>query len=294
MASQLPLVTARDDLILAGEPGSRWSNETGLVLYQLVCSFQNSCGWCIQMHHAIAPYWPLPWHRRCRCASQAVYPGALALPWVDYRKIFARLPAAKRRTAVGKSVDILIQKGILTLDEAVLPGRAKSLEEIAAEKGLSADDMIRVGVDPAIAERAANHPAIDHEAAHRERMRQRITGAIQEQPTAPASVPAKPSPAKPTTEAPKPPGDVLKAGNETLARIMRDAGLEPIAIPDFGDDQQAFQRWLMALLSADAIARISHLDWAILFAALDAQERLRKMFRKLGADHEKAMKATAK
>ncbi len=281
-------MTDRDDLILAGEPGTRWSNGTGLVLYQLTCSFQNSCGWCIGLHHAISSGFALPFHRRCRCTQEILIPGAIALPWVDYRKIFARLPAAKRRTAVGKSVDILIQKGILTLEEAVLPGRPKSLEEIAAEKGLSAEDMIRAGVDPEIARRAADHPAIDHEAAHRERMRQRIAGAIQEPPTLPASVPVKPSPAKPPTEPEKSPAELLGAGNETLAAVMRRAGMEPIPLPDFGGDPRFAQRWFQAMFPPSRVP-VSDLEWAILFAAVEAESRLRKMFKRLKVDEGKAM-----
>ncbi len=279
------------DPIISGEPGTRWRNDSGLVLFQLVCSFSNSCGYCINLHHAIAPYFNLPFHRRCRCVAEILIPGALALPWVDYRKVFGKLSAQKRRTAVGKSVAILIEKGIVTLEEAVTTGRPKSLEEIAQQKGLSADDLIRAGIDPEIARRAAIHPPITPEAAeaaHYEQMRQRISGAA----VVPAVVPVKTSPSKPSTEAAKPPGELLKAGNETLARIMAEAGVEPIAIPDFGGDVRSFRDWMTAILPPDALARVSDLDWIVMFAAVEAYEQLKKMFRRVGADHVKAMKAT--
>lgn len=285
-----------DDLVLAGEPGLRWSNSTELVLWQLRCSFANSCGYCISLHHAISGGFPLPFHRRCRCIQDPIFPGAIALPWVDYRKVFSRLPKAKRRSAVGKSVDALIESGRITLDDAVLPGRPKSLEEIASEQGLSADDMIQAGVDPQIAERAAGQPALTDEQAeeaHRRRVRQRLERPRPESPVPPASEPRRLPTSYPSHLPPTPPADLLRAGNETLGKIMRNAGLEPVPLPDFHGDIDALPRWLYGTLPHSLVFRISPEDWTILLAAVEAQERLRKVFRRLGANEQKAMEAAA-
>ncbi|CAB4130852.1 hypothetical protein UFOVP124_37 [uncultured Caudovirales phage] len=148
--------------IITGNPGERYTNNSGKVQYQLVVAFNNSCGFCIQRHHAIANYWPIPFHPRCNCRSVPVTPGSQAQPFVDFQAEIGKLSSARQSDVIGDGAWKLIQDGQIQWEDAVTKSRIKSLYEIAREQKLSVADMQKAGIPEHIAQKAydkVNNPA---------------------------------------------------------------------------------------------------------------------------------------
>jgi len=140
--------------IITGNPGEAWRNDGGKVQYQLVVAFINSCGFCIQYHHAIANYWPIPFHPRCNCRAVPVAPGQSAQPFADFEHEIDQLPHERQVEVIGDGAWKLIQDGQIKWEDAVTKTRIKSLYEIARDKNLSISDMKKAGISEATASRA--------------------------------------------------------------------------------------------------------------------------------------------
>ena len=65
-------------LIISGDPGTTWTNDSERVRYQFHAALINTCGVCLQYHQKIGAWWPIPIHYGCRCTQTAVKPGATA------------------------------------------------------------------------------------------------------------------------------------------------------------------------------------------------------------------------
>ena len=78
-----------DRIIYSGDAGTRFTNETGRVLYQFIAALNNTCGVCLQYHLKIsAAAWPIPIHYNCRCIQRMIKPGQQAQhEFTDYRKL---------------------------------------------------------------------------------------------------------------------------------------------------------------------------------------------------------------
>ena len=53
----------------------------------------------------------------------------------------------------------------------------------------------------------------------------------------------------------------------------------------------AMERWVIGTFPVSVVSMMSHEDWAILFAAVAARERLKKTFDRLRVDPDRAMRA---
>ena len=140
--------------IIEGEPGTRWRNDTDQVWYQLIVSWQNSCGRCAQFDHMIAPSWPIPFHRNCRCAQIPLYPGRTSRPFADFRRKVARLNRAQRERVMGRAALRLVESRLVEWRDVVTPDRIRDLHEVVLLRKLSVEAMVNNGVDPGVAERA--------------------------------------------------------------------------------------------------------------------------------------------
>lgn len=148
---------------LSGESGTRWRNDTGKVLYQLIVNWHNSCLQCIQFDHQIAPKWPLPFHRSCMCVALPIDPNGVARPFLDFRRRIGRLSKIQRGRVAGKAILRLVEAKVIRWEDVATADRVRSLDEIVAAKRLSVEAMVRNRVPRAVAERA-------HAAAQARRM----------------------------------------------------------------------------------------------------------------------------
>jgi hypothetical protein len=146
-------------VIFNGEPGAVFTNGTEKVLYQLIVNWENSCGLCCQNDRAIGPWWPIPYHRGCRCRIVAIYPGHAAEPYVDFRQKVADLPRGQQTRVVGRANLTLIEAGKVQWSDVVTSNRVRTLEEVASRKKLSVREMTDAGVKPSVAMRA--HAAVN-------------------------------------------------------------------------------------------------------------------------------------
>ena len=170
-----------DRVIINGDPGTTWTNDTEKVRYQFIASLNNTCGLCLQYHLKISAAWPIPIHYGCRCIQRAIKPGQTAQhPFCDYRELLDKMPQAEKRAAIGASNYKLLQSGLATWEDIVTPSRVRDFREVVAKKRLTVDQMVKHGVKPAEAKRAysAVHTA-EHEHIERQRreLLQKITGA---------------------------------------------------------------------------------------------------------------------
>lgn len=140
-------------IIWPGKPGATFQNTTDKILYQLICSWINTCGTCAQYHLAVAKWWP-KFHHGCNCESRPIYPNAKSAPYEDWREIIAGLPPDQQDKVVGKSVKQLIDAGVVTWSDVVTSNRVKLLREIVSIKQLSISDMTGAGVKQWFAENA--------------------------------------------------------------------------------------------------------------------------------------------
>ena len=138
-------------IILNGEPGTTWTNNTGVVHWQLHCALINSCGVCLSYHMAIAEWWPLLHHRGCNCKVRPVAIGATASPWVDFREVLRELPESQHEKAIGRSAYKLLEAGVIKWEDVVTSARVRPLYEVVARERLSIETMVKAGVPRSIA-----------------------------------------------------------------------------------------------------------------------------------------------
>ena len=141
--------------IITGAAGSRYTNNTGQVLYQFHCALINTCGRCLQYYLKISTSWPIPLHRNCRCWAVRLDPGSTASHgFADFGLILSKMSSADRATAIGASNARLLDSGLATLDDIVTPYRVRDFAEVVARTGLSIKAMTKAGVAVWIAKRA--------------------------------------------------------------------------------------------------------------------------------------------
>src|SRR3954466_13724706 len=103
-------------VVWPGTPGEKFTNDSDQILYQLICSWVNTCGQCAPYHLAIAKWWG-KFHRGCNCRSEPVYPGKTSQPYEDWKKIVDHLPPEERKKLVGVSNMKLIDAGVVKWDD---------------------------------------------------------------------------------------------------------------------------------------------------------------------------------
>jgi hypothetical protein len=140
-------------IVWPGTPGETFTNTTDKILYQLICTWNNTCGACGQYHLAIAKWWS-PFHRGCNCFSKPIYPDAKSAPYEDFREIIEALPPEQQTKVVGKSAKQLIDAGVVEWGDVVTSNRVKLLREVVSIKKLGIMDMIDAGVSKRVAEEA--------------------------------------------------------------------------------------------------------------------------------------------
>jgi hypothetical protein len=168
-------------VIIDGEPGTTWTNDTEKVRYQFVCALINTCGTCLQYHMKIGAWWPIPIHHGCRCHQLMIKPGADAPhEFVDYRELLDKMPPAEQAAAIGASNYKLLKAGVVKWEDIVTRSRVRDLREVVAKKKLTVEEMTKAGVGQRWAEEA--HAAVhtpEHEivAAKRQELLQKLVGA---------------------------------------------------------------------------------------------------------------------
>lgn len=141
-------------VIWQGNPGEVHTNDTHRFQYQMVCDLVHTCGVCLQYHLAISNWWPIPFHRNCRCSQRPVPPGKSARPFESFRRILEGLEPHQQTEAIGKSNYRLLEAGAVKWDDIVTPTRVRSLKEVVAARKLSIPAMERAGVRPDLARNA--------------------------------------------------------------------------------------------------------------------------------------------
>lgn len=145
---------ASSRIIWNGNPGEVWVNNTGRLKYQLIVNYRNSCGLCIQYDKAISNWWPLPFHRNCRCRQCLVLIQGTAAPFVDFRNTLRGLSKLQQTEAIGRANFKLLESGAVKWETIVTPTRVRSLTEVIKDAGLSLKDLQAAGVRHDIAEAA--------------------------------------------------------------------------------------------------------------------------------------------
>jgi hypothetical protein len=170
-----------DRIIYDGDAGTRFTNNTGKILYQFIAALQNTCGVCLQYHLKISAAWPIPIHYGCRCIQREIDPGQTAPhDFVDYRRLLDEMPTDQQAAAVGASNYRLIKSGLVQWDDVVTRNRVRDFREVVANKRLTVKQMTDNGVKKYQAEKAHNavhtpeHQAVEE---HRRRLLQQLTGA---------------------------------------------------------------------------------------------------------------------
>jgi len=166
-----PNVIAAQRVIWNGEPGTRWTNDTGVVKYQLICRLRNTCGFCLQYHLAIGARWGIILHHGCRCKQVPIQPDAEAPhPFVDFRELLDNLPHHEQVAAIGAGNYRLLKEGLADWSDIVTPTRVRDLREVVAIKKLSLQELLDAKIKPQFAEEA--HNAVhtpEHELVERHR-----------------------------------------------------------------------------------------------------------------------------
>jgi len=170
-----------DRIIYDGDAGTRFTNNTGRVLYQFIASLQNTCGLCLQYHLKISAAWPIPLHYGCRCIQRMVKPDAQAQhEFVNYRELLDGFDESQKAAAIGASNYRLLKTGLAKWDDIVTPNRVRDFREVVARNNLTVKQMTDHGVKKYQADKAysavhtAEHQAV---AAHRAKLLQQLTGA---------------------------------------------------------------------------------------------------------------------
>jgi hypothetical protein len=168
-------------VIISGEAGETWTNDTDRVRYQFIAALNNTCGVCLQYHLKISAAWPIPIHYNCRCIQRQIKPGAKApQPFCDYRKLLDAMSPADQAAAIGASNYRLLKSGLAKWDDIVTPNRVRDFREVVARNRLTVDQMVKHGVKKYQAEKAyADVHTTEHERVARERaeLLQKLTGA---------------------------------------------------------------------------------------------------------------------
>jgi hypothetical protein len=299
---------------ISGEPGERWLNDKGVVYWQIFTSLVNVCGSCLQHHGKIAPYWGIPWHRGCRCYLKPVAPCQYSQPFVSFRKLLESMGESAHDAAVGKANWKLIQAGLVKWSDVVTDYRVRSLHEVVAREKITVAEMIKAKIDRKTAEEAY---AMVHTPAHQifeaqikkaagklkeagltdeqivrgfaEKIVPRITG-ISPQNVKPIEIPKGQKVDWEGSRIEGGPVAPIVAGNVILERIRRGTATEPIRMPDFHGSTTTMWEWVTKTFP-DTVDTLSKEDWAALVLAVEAQEKLRPVFKKLNIDPEKAFKA---
>lgn len=146
MATATAVKPGSKRVVIAGEPGETWTNDTTKVQYQLKANWRNSCAVCIQFDRQIGPLWPTPFHRNCSCTQGAVYPGKTSEPFVDFRDKIRELEPAEQTRVMGRSTFVLVETGVVKWDDVVTTGRIRSLREVVARNKLDVETMVKAGV----------------------------------------------------------------------------------------------------------------------------------------------------
>jgi hypothetical protein len=170
-----------DRIIYDGEAGTRFTNDTGKVLYQFIAALQNTCGVCLQYHLKISAAWPIPIHYNCRCIQRLVKPGQQAQhDFCNYRELLDGFDEAQKTAAIGASNYRLLKSGLAKWDDIVTPNRVRDFREVVARNNLTVKQMTDHGVKKYQAEKAysAVHTAEhEHVARQRAELLQKLTGA---------------------------------------------------------------------------------------------------------------------
>ena len=141
--------------VITGAPGERYRNDTERPVWQFVADLANTCGLCLQYHHAVGHWWPIPLHINCRCTQVRVPPGQLAPhAFVDFQHVLAEMPASQQTAAIGRACYQLLERGVIEWRDVVTPSRVRTLEEVVARKRLTVDALEKAGVRPGTARRA--------------------------------------------------------------------------------------------------------------------------------------------
>jgi hypothetical protein len=130
----------------SGEPGTVWTNDTTVVLYQNIVAFANSCGLCIADANKIGPWWPNPRHRGCKCRQTPIFPGKKAAPFLDFWEEIQKLDVAQRNRVVGASNLLLIEAKVVRWEDVVTKTRVRDFGEVVANRGLTLADLKKAGV----------------------------------------------------------------------------------------------------------------------------------------------------
>ena len=86
-------------VLITGEPGTFWTNNTPKVRYQFVALLKNTCGYCLQYHLQIGPNWGIPLHDNCHCKQFPIRQGMKAPhAFADYRQILDDMPWDQKGT----------------------------------------------------------------------------------------------------------------------------------------------------------------------------------------------------
>jgi hypothetical protein len=160
-----------DRVIYSGEAGTRFTNETGKVLYQLVASLINTCDFCLQYHLKISGPWGTPLHYGCRCSQRQIKLGQEAPhDFCDYCKLLEEMPEHDKAAAIGASNYRLLKSGLAKWENIVTPNRVRDFREVVAKKKLTVKQMTDHGVKRYQAQQAysAVHTA-EHEHVERQR-----------------------------------------------------------------------------------------------------------------------------
>ena len=167
-------------IVWQGKPGEVYVNDTDRFKYQMVCDLVNTCGTCLQYHLAISNWWPIPFHRNCRCHQVPIKPGQSASPYRDFREVLDGLSDAQKAEAIGASNYKLLKDGVVTWDDIVTPTRVRTLKEVVAAKKLTVDEMVASGVDKRLAQAAyaeVHTPEQEIIRQHRQELVQRLETA---------------------------------------------------------------------------------------------------------------------
>jgi hypothetical protein len=158
-----------DRIIYSGDAGTRFTNDTGQVLYQFIAALQNTCGVCLQYHLKISRGWLIPIHHNCRCIQRMVKPGAEAPhECVDYRKLLDGFDESQKSAAIGVSNYRLLKSDLATWDDIFTPNRVRDFREVVARNQLSVETKNGVSRYQATKAYDAVHTE-EHQLAERQR-----------------------------------------------------------------------------------------------------------------------------
>jgi hypothetical protein len=280
--------------MILGPAGDAWANNTGHVWWQLVCSLERTCGYCLPLHLAIADFWYVPFHGRCRCHAYPVPPDTRAQPFPDFRALIQGLTPDQRTSALGRSVDRLLGRGAVDWPDIIDHNHVLPLHEIVRRAGLKLSDLLKAGVPRHIAELAMTARPMTADqliAAHRAALHRKVdaAGLTAAQLAAMALMPEDKKKSRPKPPAPTPPADVIREADQIVRRLQEEDGDDPDGLPDFNGDAAAMVRWVNESFAADMLARLTTQDWMVLTAAVAAHADLMKVFKRLKIDPERAM-----